>query len=70
MIQIKDLDSRALILAFFAFFVDFLRNIVRKVVITTFLPQMATFGTQPRPGNSTVSAKKAGIKARESKSLI
>ena len=33
----KDLDSRALILAFFAFFVDFLRNVVRKVVITSFL---------------------------------
>ena len=33
MVQIKDLDSRALILAFFAFFVDFLRNVVRNMLV-------------------------------------
>ena len=35
--QIKELGFRALILAFFAFFGVFLRNVVRKVVITSFL---------------------------------
>ena len=53
MVQIKDLDSRVLILAFFAFLVGFLRNTVRKVLITTFLAQkMAILSAYIRTGTT------------------
>ena len=57
--QIKDLDSRALILAFFAFFVDFLRNVVRKVLITTFFTTNGDFWYPTKAGKLDCLCKKS-----------
>ena len=70
MVQIKDLDSRALILAFFGKTAEFPGlGWVPKVAICGKKVVIRTFRTTLRK-KSTKKAKKARIKARESNSLI